>query len=167
MQESDLSMFSEGDDDSFVFEDGVENLAPSAKSAGSKLASKSSKKASTPILSPRSKNASNVLADAVVDGKGATKKKSKTIEETYQKKSQLEHILLRPDTYIGSVEPLMEPMFIYDEEQDAIVNKTITFTPGLFKIFDESKFHPDQAGEILTVYEISIGRCFVLVVTWS
>jgi DNA topoisomerase-2 len=26
-------------------------------------------------------------------------KKGRTIEETYQKKSQLEHILLRPDTY--------------------------------------------------------------------
>lgn len=26
------------------------------------------------------------------------------IEKIYQKKSQLEHILLRPDTYIGSVE---------------------------------------------------------------
>lgn len=32
------------------------------------------------------------------------KKKAATIEQTYQKKSQLEHILLRPDTYIGSVE---------------------------------------------------------------
>lgn len=27
-----------------------------------------------------------------------------SIEKVYQKKSQLEHILLRPDTYIGSVE---------------------------------------------------------------
>lgn len=31
-------------------------------------------------------------------------KKKISIEEVYQKKSQLEHILLRPDTYIGSVE---------------------------------------------------------------
>ncbi|OTF71002.1 hypothetical protein BLA29_014025, partial [Euroglyphus maynei] len=30
--------------------------------------------------------------------------KKRDIEEIYQKKSQLEHILLRPDTYIGSVE---------------------------------------------------------------
>ena len=29
---------------------------------------------------------------------------SRTIEQMYQKKSQLEHILLRPDTYVGSVE---------------------------------------------------------------
>jgi len=27
-----------------------------------------------------------------------------SVERIYQKKSQLEHILLRPDTYIGSVE---------------------------------------------------------------
>jgi hypothetical protein len=27
-----------------------------------------------------------------------------SIEKIYQKKSQLEHILLRPDTYIGSIE---------------------------------------------------------------
>ena len=28
-----------------------------------------------------------------------------TIEQTYQKKTPLEHILLRPDTYVGSIEP--------------------------------------------------------------
>ena len=28
----------------------------------------------------------------------------KTIEQIYQKKTQLEHILMRPDTYIGAVE---------------------------------------------------------------
>lgn len=28
-----------------------------------------------------------------------------SVERIYQKKSQLEHILLRPDTYVGSVEP--------------------------------------------------------------
>lgn len=28
--------------------------------------------------------------------------KEKTIEQTYQKKTPLEHILLRPDTYVGS-----------------------------------------------------------------
>jgi len=30
----------------------------------------------------------------------------KSIEDIYQKKTQLEHILLRPDTYIGSTEKL-------------------------------------------------------------
>lgn len=34
-----------------------------------------------------------------VDGGAARGKGAKTIEQTYQKKTQLEHILLRPDTY--------------------------------------------------------------------
>lgn len=31
----------------------------------------------------------------------ATKNDAMSVEKIYQKKSQLEHILLRPDTYIG------------------------------------------------------------------
>lgn len=31
-----------------------------------------------------------------------------SVEKIYQKKTQLEHILLRPDTYIGSVEPVIQ-----------------------------------------------------------
>eukprot|EP00639_Heterosigma_akashiwo_P035014 CAMPEP_0194739546 /NCGR_PEP_ID=MMETSP0296-20130528/88934_1 /TAXON_ID=39354 /ORGANISM="Heterosigma akashiwo, Strain CCMP2393" /LENGTH=128 /DNA_ID=CAMNT_0039650335 /DNA_START=45 /DNA_END=428 /DNA_ORIENTATION=+ len=63
--------------------------------------------------------------------------KGKTVEQIYQKKTQLEHILLRPDTYVGSVEKVTQPMWVYDPEQNKIVNKTITYVPGLFKIFDE------------------------------
>ena len=36
--------------------------------------------------------------------KPKTSNKRLSVERIYQKKSQLEHILLRPDTYIGSVE---------------------------------------------------------------
>ena len=38
-----------------------------------------------------------------------------SVERIYQKKTQLEHILLRPDTYIGSVQPVTEKMWILDE----------------------------------------------------
>ena len=41
------------------------------------------------------------------NGGGAAKPKNTkrlSVERIYQKKTQLEHILLRPDTYIGSVE---------------------------------------------------------------
>ena len=60
-----------------------------------------------------------------------------SVERIYQKKTQLEHILLRPDTYIGSVEEVVQPMWVYDEVQDAIVERQIKFVPGLYKIFDE------------------------------
>lgn len=63
--------------------------------------------------------------------------KKQTIEKTYQKKSQLEHILLRPDTYIGSVEQTKDNMWIYDTEKECMVQKEIRYVPGLYKIFDE------------------------------
>ena len=36
----------------------------------------------------------------------------KSIEETYQKLSQLDHILLRPDTYIGSTEKQQQQLWV-------------------------------------------------------
>ncbi|EJD74229.1 hypothetical protein LOAG_18426 [Loa loa] len=66
------------------------------------------------------------------------KGKRLSIEKIYQKKSQLEHILLRPDTYIGSVEYTdRTPMWVYDTETDRIVQREISYVPGLYKIFDE------------------------------
>ncbi|XP_064478636.1 DNA topoisomerase 2-alpha-like [Ornithodoros turicata] len=60
-----------------------------------------------------------------------------SIERIYQKKTQLEHVLLRPDTYIGSVEPITQNMWVYDGEEVGMKNRPITFVPGLYKIFDE------------------------------
>ena len=68
---------------------------------------------------------------------GKKKDKRLSVERIYQKKTQLEHILLRPDTYIGSVQPLTESMWVYDEGTEQIVQREISFTPGLYKIFDE------------------------------
>ena len=66
-----------------------------------------------------------------------SKSKEMDIEKMYQKKSQLEHILLRPDTYIGSVELLKEDMWVWDFNNERMVKKEIAFVPGLYKIFDE------------------------------
>lgn len=68
---------------------------------------------------------------------GKAAKKRLSVERIYQKKSQLEHILLRPDTYIGSVQPLTEKMWVLDTATESIVNREITYVPGLYKIFDE------------------------------
>ncbi|XP_062859298.1 DNA topoisomerase 2-alpha [Trichomycterus rosablanca] len=59
-----------------------------------------------------------------------------SVERIYQKKTQLEHILLRPDTYVGSVEPVTQQMWVFDS--DVGMNcRDVTFVPGLYKIFDE------------------------------
>ncbi len=52
-----------------------------------------------------------------------------------QKKSQLEHILLRPDTYIGSTEKQQQQLWVHDGERMVLQN--ISYVPGLYKIFDE------------------------------
>ncbi|XP_067824939.1 DNA topoisomerase 2-alpha isoform X2 [Heptranchias perlo] len=59
-----------------------------------------------------------------------------SVERIYQKKTQLEHILLRPDSYIGSVEPVAQQLWVYDEEV-GLNCREVTFVPGLYKIFDE------------------------------
>uniref|UniRef100_A0A8C7PH93 DNA topoisomerase 2 n=1 Tax=Oncorhynchus mykiss TaxID=8022 RepID=A0A8C7PH93_ONCMY len=59
-----------------------------------------------------------------------------SVERVYQKKTQLEHILLRPDTYIGSVEPVTQQMWVFDEDLGMNLRE-ITYVPGLYKIFDE------------------------------
>ena len=72
------------------------------------------------------------------------------MERIYQKKTQLEHILLRPDTYIGSVEDITQPMWVYDDIQNAIVQRPVKFVPGLYKIFDEI------LGELLGLFNLLI-----------
>jgi len=43
--------------------------------------------------------------------------------------------LLRPDTYIGSVEFDTQTLWVYNKENDEIEYKPVTFVPGLYKIF--------------------------------
>ena len=66
----------------------------------------------------------------------------RSIEQVYQKKSQLEHILLRPDTYIGSVEKQTAVMWVHSPPSapgalPKLEQKSISYVPGLYKIFDE------------------------------
>ena len=61
----------------------------------------------------------------------------KSVEETFVKKTQLEHIIDIPDTYIGSIEKTDVDTWIYDEINEKIIYKNIKYIPGLYKIFDE------------------------------
>lgn len=77
------------------------------------------------------------MVKVIATGDGKKKKKKMSIERIYQKKTQLEHILLRPDTYIGSVEKATQPMWVYDEASEGMIQRDITYVPGLYKIYDE------------------------------
>eukprot|EP00397_Hematodinium_sp_SG-2012_P001092 GEMP01001093.1.p1 GENE.GEMP01001093.1~~GEMP01001093.1.p1 ORF type:complete len:1372 (+),score=322.59 GEMP01001093.1:171-4286(+) len=72
-----------------------------------------------------------------VEADYAARRASKTIEEIYQKVTQREHILLRPDSYVGSVEHLTEDTWVMDQEEGIMVKKKLTYVPALLKIYDE------------------------------
>jgi DNA topoisomerase-2 len=55
----------------------------------------------------------------------------------YQQKTDKQHILDNPDTYIGSVEKIESVQWILNEDNSKITEKNIEYIPGLFKLFDE------------------------------
>ena len=59
------------------------------------------------------------------------------LSNKYQKKTDIEHILSNPDTYIGSVEEVESDQWILNVDGDKIIEKNIKYIPGLFKLFDE------------------------------
>lgn len=66
--------------------------------------------------------------------------KPKAIENgalTSAQLTQLEHIIKRPDTYIGSVERDTKPMWVFNSETESMELRETSFVPGLYKIFDE------------------------------
>jgi DNA topoisomerase-2 len=60
----------------------------------------------------------------------------------YQQKTDKQHILDNPDTYIGSVEEVDSDVWIINDSSsnvndNKIIEKNIKYIPGLFKLFDE------------------------------
>ena len=55
----------------------------------------------------------------------------------YQKMSDKEHILKKPDTYIGSIDMTETETYVYDAATSSIVQRQIAYIPGLYKLFDE------------------------------
>jgi DNA topoisomerase-2 len=98
-------------------------------------------------MSKTLKNASNSNSNSntnSVEDQGLSNK--------YQQKTDKQHILDNPDTYIGSIEKVDADLWILNEtasqataaaaeakavESVRIVNKNMTYIPGLFKLFDE------------------------------
>ena len=67
-----------------------------------------------------------------------------TLANKYQQKTDKQHILDNPDTYIGSVEEVDSDVWIINDDVPSdnvvgckIIEKNIKYIPGLFKLFDE------------------------------
>ena len=64
--------------------------------------------------------------------------------EVYERKTPLEHVLLRPGMYIGSVESVKTPLWVLSKEAGstgsaaaAMEKREVEVVPGVCKIFDE------------------------------
>jgi DNA topoisomerase-2 len=83
----------------------------------------------------------------------------------YARLTHVEHILKRPDTYVGSLAPESSPHWI--RERDGFIARTLSVSPGLVKIFDEVlvnaidqySMHPKKVSKI----EVVTGKDFVFV----
>ncbi len=72
---------------------------------------------------------------------------TKSEAEKYDKKTPREHVLIRPDTYVGDIEPTTESMWVYSEKTGKMSKEEITYTPGFFKVFDELLVNARDASE--------------------
>lgn len=111
----------------------LSNTPPSAKSKKGPPAKKS-KIAPQPLMEVENES---FTMDGASSPKPQKATKAGGASEQYQRLTQLEHILKRPDTYIGSVERTTEQMWVYNSESEAMENRKVSFVPGLYKIFDE------------------------------
>lgn len=59
------------------------------------------------------------------------------IENKYKVLTDVEHVLLRPGMYVGSVKPHTDEVYLFDKETQSFNKKEITYNPGFLKLFDE------------------------------
>ena len=61
----------------------------------------------------------------------------KTNEQKYRKLSDIDHVLLRPGMYIGSVVSKESEVFVFNNDTNKFELTTLTYNPGFLKLFDE------------------------------
>lgn len=62
---------------------------------------------------------------------------TKTIEQTFQKLTQREHILHRSNMYIGDTKRTLEELWVFNHAAQRMVKRMVEYSPGFLKIFDE------------------------------
>ncbi|KAI9685554.1 MAG: DNA topoisomerase 2 [Bathelium mastoideum] len=104
-----------------------------------------------------------------MDGTVEPKPASTSATDRYQKLTQLQHILKRPDTYIGSVERTEKQMWVFNSETSMMDFREVSYVPGLYKIFDEilvnaadNKHNDKNMSEIRVTVDRETGEISVL-----
>lgn len=69
--------------------------------------------------------------------KSKSNKKQLTVEEKYKNLDPIEHVLVRPGMYVGTIDTNNVMMWVLDVDTKKFVKSEILFSAGLYKIFDE------------------------------
>lgn len=129
-EENDSDNGDDDDDRAFDDESLLNDTPPKAK--------KQKLTTANPVKSPHTKPLVELVNEEMsAVGDSPAPKKAKRVSEQYQKLTQLEHIIKRPDTYIGSTEKTEKQTWVFNTETNSMEYREITYVPGLFKIFDE------------------------------
>lgn len=62
---------------------------------------------------------------------------AKSIEQRYQKLTDIEHVLLRPGMYVGSTKPREEDVHVFPGSPPTKELRKLTYNPAFLKLFDE------------------------------
>jgi len=92
-----------------------------------------------------------------------------SVDKKFKKLDDIDHVILRPGMYIGSIKPHKATKWIV--EDDKMVQKELTYNPGLLKIFDEivtnSVDESKRVGSKLNIVKIDIDRTTNYINIWD
>ena len=92
-----------------------------------------------------------------------------SIDKKFQKLDDIEHVILRPGMYIGSIKPHTSNKWLISEEGVEI--KEVTYNPGFLKIFDEiitnSVDESKRKGSKLNTIKVNIDRNSNVITIWD
>jgi DNA topoisomerase-2 len=55
--------------------------------------------------------------------------------EIYEKKTPIEHILLRPGMYVGEIESKQTEIWVYDDNLKKMMKTPLIYSPALIKVY--------------------------------
>jgi len=92
-----------------------------------------------------------------------------SVDKKFKKLDDIDHVILRPGMYIGSIKPHKATKWIV--EDDKMVQKEVTYNPGLLKIFDEivtnSVDESKRKGSKLNTVKVDIDRTTNYINIWD
>ncbi|KAK0416621.1 hypothetical protein QR680_012593 [Steinernema hermaphroditum] len=93
------------------------------------------------------------------------------VASAYRRLTPIQHILQRPDSYIGSTLPTDEvSTWLFDAEQSRMVKREVGVVPGFMKIFDEILVNAadnKQRDKAMTALRIDVDRVHGEISIWN